>query len=119
MSKKKILLVDDDRLILAAHKRSLGTKYAYTEARTAEEGFVIGVSQEFDLIISDNDTKSKMNGLQMIRNLRIGGHEEPIILLSGSLSEETIAEAIRNNAIPLQKPVSSQHLHNVIIDLLK
>ncbi len=95
-----ILLVDDNRMGLAA-RRAVLEEIGYTVV-TAANGLEALSSVEahvFDLVITDWKMP-KMDGLELIRRLREAGFAPPIILLSGfadsaGMSEEkTGADAI-------------------------
>ncbi len=95
-----ILLVDDNKMGLAARRAVLEELgHTVVTAVNGVEGFALAQEQGFDLVITDWKMP-KMNGIELIRNLREMGYAKPIVLLSGfadhaGMSEEaTGADAV-------------------------
>jgi CheY-like chemotaxis protein len=78
-----ILLVDDNKLGLAARKAVLEELgYQIATAGSAADGLKRFAETGFDLIITDYKMP-RMNGVQLIERIRIQNPAIPIILLSG------------------------------------
>jgi CheY-like chemotaxis protein len=78
-----ILLVDDNSHGLIARKavlEELGYKVA--TARSGEEALAACTARKFDLVVTDYKMP-KMNGIELIEEIRKSGSQAPIILLSG------------------------------------
>ena len=78
-----ILLVDDNRDGILARTyvlRELG--YQILTARSAEEALELMKEHQFDLLVTDFKM-AQIDGLGLIATLRNGGHDLPVILLSG------------------------------------
>lgn len=95
-SVKKILVVDDDKAscellseILTAQNWSCAT------AETPEKALILSNQQHFDLVISDINLESDLNGLDLLKRLR---EKSPVILVTGFGSLETAVEATREGA---------------------
>ncbi len=110
---KKILVIDDDVLVLKTIRRLLSMEgYEVTECKSAEESLAVLQSNIFDLAITDIRMPG-MDGIQLLGRLR--GDEKnknlPVILLTGYASEEAPIEAFRLNADDyLLKPFNSDQL---------
>ncbi len=85
---KKILIIDDDRVLrqtLAASLESEG--YGVSEAADGREGLTKALKSAFDLIVLDV-VMPFMGGLEVCRKLREAGRQVPVIVLSGKKKKE-------------------------------
>ena len=97
---KKILVLDDDKLVLASVDKILKKEGYLTElAQSAQEALEKAQAQEFDLVISDIRMPGK-NGVEAVREIRRLFDEKmkkdiPIIFITGYASEEAPIQAIK------------------------
>lgn len=92
---KKILVIDDDILVLRTMSKLLSIKgFLPREARHGEEAVRLLMEEEFDLIISDIKMAG-VNGIQVVERLRNMGKNTPVILITGYASEDAPVEAYR------------------------
>src|SRR5215467_11731271 len=78
-----ILLVDDNHHGLIARKAVLEELgYKISTARNAEEALALCGMQKFDLIVTDFKMP-KMNGVELIQEIRKSDRDTRIIMLSG------------------------------------
>jgi DNA-binding response OmpR family regulator len=85
---KKILIIDDDRVLrqtLAAALLAEG--YSVAEAADGREGLNKAVKTSFDLVVLDVVMPS-LGGLEVCRKLREAGRQVPIIVMSGKKKKE-------------------------------
>ena len=79
----QVLLVDDNRDGLLARKALLQEQgFVVTTATNAEEGYEVFSKGKFDLLVTDFKMP-KMNGIELIRRVRLLQPALPVILLSG------------------------------------
>lgn len=100
MSKKRILLVDDndiDRELIRLKLHRVSEDYELIESDSAEEALGILESKEVDCILSDFQMPY-IDGLQFLSMLRGKQISTPFIFLTGQGSEEVAAEALREGA---------------------
>ncbi len=108
--KKKVLLVDDDRLILSSMRKGLSLSgYDVFSALSAEDAISLAVSDQPDVAIVDIRMPG-LNGIELARHL-ILKLNLPVIFLSAYSDEETITEAIDCGCMSyLVKPCSLQQV---------
>jgi len=117
----RILVVDDDaatrRLLSAA--LSSESLYEVITARNAEEALAIFQSSPgFDLLLTDL-ALPRMSGMELARRLRQADAELPIVVLTGTLTDGSIAAALEAGADDyLQKPVDLRKLRSSVADLI-
>lgn len=114
MSKKSVLLVDDDRLTLDFLKETLSPYYEVLRVLQPSDGLTVTKQTHPDLIIVDI-SMPKMSGFEFIENFRSTASPEyvdtPFILLSSFKSPEYVerAEAL-GVAHYLEKPIDEESL---------
>ena len=88
MSKKTILLVDDDEELRAALAEQFGLHdgFATVEAATAGEAIDTSVQERLDLILLDVDLPD-MDGREACKVMRSRGVRAPIVMLTGQDSD--------------------------------
>jgi DNA-binding response OmpR family regulator len=85
---KKVLIVDDDRVLRQVLAAALETEgYAVSEAGDGREGLTKALKGSFDLVVLDVVMPS-LGGLEVCRKLREAGRHVPLIVLSGKKKKE-------------------------------
>ena len=110
-----VLVVDDEKLLLALYVRVL------QEAGFAAEGAVDGVraaallkERSFDVIVSDISMPG-MDGLTLLRTVRERDFDVPVILMTGNPAVESAVKAVELGAQRyLVKPFDLQSLISVV-----
>ncbi|HMQ07016.1 MAG TPA: response regulator transcription factor [Saprospiraceae bacterium] len=78
----KVLLIEDEYKVVQTLRQGLNEHGIDVEyAQDGEEGFQIAHTKSFDVIISDV-IMPKMNGIDVIKKLRIHGNKTPVLLLT-------------------------------------
>jgi PAS domain S-box-containing protein len=96
----RLLHVDDseDDLLITSYKLKKHLPEAEIEAEIKPEKVLHRIrNHEYDCIISDYQMP-RMNGLELLKELRDNGYDVPFILLTGQGNEEVAAEALRCGA---------------------
>lgn len=109
---KKILVVDDETLILTAVERALGrVGYVTVKARNMTElGLVLEARAPFDLLISDVHFEDA-DPDDIINRVRESSPSVPVLMMSGSLNTGRYAHFI-------EKPFSIEDLRKKVRDML-
>src|SRR5258707_8326314 len=78
----RLLVVEDEPgLVMALTQRFSSEGYEFATAEDGERGLALGLNERFDVIILDLMLPRK-NGFDVCRDLRRGGIETPIIMLT-------------------------------------
>src|SRR3990167_3212290 len=98
--KKKILVVEDEKVLRSALKDAL--EYADFTAFTAndgEQGIETALKNEPDLILLDI-FMPKMNGVSMLKKMRQNawGKKVPVILLTNDSNPDHMRQTLKDNA---------------------
>jgi EAL domain-containing protein (putative c-di-GMP-specific phosphodiesterase class I)/DNA-binding NarL/FixJ family response regulator len=109
---KKILIVDDDPVLLAGLRRSLGRHFETDTASSGREALSkIEAHPEYAAIVSDMNMGG-MDGLEFLERARGVLPHVPRIMLTGSADSRVLLASINRAAVTrfLHKPVSADEL---------
>src|SRR4051812_36394798 len=111
----EVMIVDDEPITARGYARALTSAgYKVTIAAAGREGATLARSKRFDVIVSDI-AMPDMNGLALLRDIRQGDLDVPMIFMTGSPALETAMEAIEFGAFRyLLKPVPLDSLLEVV-----
>ncbi len=84
----RILLVDDDEILIDVLQKTLGEKnYNFDAVFNGEHGWTYGSTYNYDLIILDWSLP-KLDGISLCKRFRSYGYKMPIILLTARHSNQ-------------------------------
>ena len=117
---KKVLVVDDEKLIVKGIRFSLEQDGMEVDcAYDGEEALSMAKEKEYDMILLDL-MLPKMDGLEMVRRLREAGSRAYVIILTAYDSFAYAQTAIRLGAVDfLLKPFHDGDLENAVLALQK
>jgi two-component system, NtrC family, response regulator AtoC len=97
-AKGKILIVDDDPASLASLGEAMALEgYEVRQAGSGEDALRLNKESEFDVVITDLRMQG-MDGLQVVRGIKISHPETVLIVMTGFASMDTVVEAISAGA---------------------
>lgn len=104
----RVLAVEDDPNVRSWIQMVLGEAGMMVDvAPTAEEGRVLALSMEYDLMLVDLDLPDR-SGLTVVYSVRRAGRRLPIVIMTGNDDEESIVSGLDAGADDyLIKPVSN------------
>lgn len=116
---KRVLIVDDEKIILSSCKKVLLAQgFSVEIAQNADEAIRL-LDGDFDLFIVDIKMPFK-DGIYLIAELRKRKPHVPIIAMSGYATEETAEESVRAGASSfLSKPFTPEELVETIQNVLR
>jgi len=90
----RVLLIEDDRLMARSIELMLATSgFIVEKTGVGEDGVDLAEVYDFDLILLDLNLPD-MSGLDVLRTLRRGKNNTPILVLSGTLEIESKVKAL-------------------------
>jgi DNA-binding NtrC family response regulator len=121
-SDNRILLVDDDAMVLTSLTSllELETEYRLQTAAGGEQALALAEESEFDLVISDY-LMPGLNGIDLLARFKEAQPWAPRILLTGYADKENAIRAINDVGLfqYLEKPWDNAHLLLVIRNALE
>ncbi len=117
---ERILVVDDDTVILTLCRRSLEhAGYAADTVNTAETVLDILSQQRFDLVLLDIQMPV-IDGLTLLEQIRNHNLDVPIVIITGAATIEHTARAMRAGAQGLLlKPFTPDKLCSTVSDVIQ
>jgi CheY-like chemotaxis protein len=120
---EKILIVDDEELIVAAMRRYFeGLGYSIDSAHELEEAQALLAIRRYDLVIADLRLTGigGVEGLQIVSDIHQRCADTRVILLSAYGTPEIERESYNRGADAfLHKPKSMMEIANVAVNLLE
>ncbi|MFO7812808.1 MAG: sigma-54 dependent transcriptional regulator [Pelovirga sp.] len=121
MNKKgRILLLDDDELIVSMLARLLAKEgYVTHTLHSSENAIEKIISWQPDLVLLDIDLREEITGLDLLRELKEEGAEFPIVMLTSDDSRDAAIKALRYGAADYRnKPFNIEEIKIIIAQLL-
>ncbi len=117
---KRILVVDDEAVVLGAVKKALRkTDYVIDTAGTAEEALKLLGAGSYDLVITDL-LMPDIDGLELMQKMREAGSPVQIIVITGYPTIQSALKAKRLGAFEyVTKPFTRQELVSVVVRALR
>jgi len=106
----KILVVDDERIVLESCRRVLGERFDVRLAESGEEALAAMRREVFSLILLDIKMPVK-DGMTVLRQVKDTWPNIPVIIMSGYVTSETMEEVAKTDAATfLAKPFTPDEL---------
>ena len=108
---KKILIVDDDQVVLSSCKRILESEgYAVSLTSSVKEALQMLEEKKFDILLVDV-IMPEYDGMYLIGNVKTNLPDMPILVMSGYPTPETISSGLRMGATHfIAKPFTPDEL---------
>jgi len=114
----KILVVDDERIVLESCRRVLGESFEVSLAGSAEEALAAMTREGFALILLDIKMPGQ-DGITLMRQVKDRWADIPVIIMSGYVTNETMKEVARTDAATfLAKPFTPDELVQAVDQVL-
>lgn len=118
---KKVLIVEDDSLLMQMYSETLAVKYQVVKATDGKTGIEMVESEKPDLVLLDIMLPGGMNGFDVLENLK---HSEltkniPVIVHTSLDSEARTAESIGADAYFVKSKTQLGELSSKVDELLK
>jgi CheY-like chemotaxis protein len=112
--RKRVLIVEDDRVVKSSLSRLLENRDCHIESATSgEEGLSRFQQQPYDLVLTDLKLPD-MDGMDMVQRMRVLAADLPFIVLTAFGDQADARRAVQMGAVDyLQKPLNAQHVLNV------
>ncbi len=118
MVKKKILIIDDDVLLLSIAKLALGEKFSVTTVSSGLDAIEILAEKSFDLVLLDHQMPI-LDGFGTIKAIRQFWPNQPVVFCSSTVSRENL-EAFSSAGAQgaICKPSNIAHLPELVSTFL-
>ncbi len=116
MSERRVLIVDDEQVVLNGIERRLGERFAITTCNSPREALeILKQTKEFAVVISDM-RMPEMDGIRFIEKAKAIAPGCVYMMLTGNQDLQTLMQAVNGNRIfrYMTKPCSSDELAGAI-----
>ena len=114
----KILVVDDERIVLESCRRVLGERFGVSLAKSADHALALMGMEAFSLILLDIKMPG-LDGMTLLGQVRDRWPDIAVIIMSGYATQETIQEVARTDAATfLAKPFTPDELMEAVCQVL-
>ena len=114
----KILVVDDERIVLESCRRALSERFEVHTAKSADEALEAMGRELFSLVLVDIKMPAK-DGMTLMRQMKDRWPDIPVIIMSGYVTNETKKEVAETDAaIFLAKPFTPDELGQAVDQVL-
>jgi two-component system, OmpR family, response regulator len=119
-SSRRILLVEDERIIRQCSTRALvGAGYRVDAVEEGQAGWEALQARSYDLLITDN-RMAGLSGSELILRLRSAQMTLPVILASGGIVPDHVAAGSQMQPVSaLPKPFTSGELLAMVAEVLR
>jgi EAL domain-containing protein (putative c-di-GMP-specific phosphodiesterase class I) len=116
----RLLLVDDDPLIVRSYTRMLGNEgYEVDTCYDGEAAAEAVRAQAYDVVITDLEMP-RLGGLGLIERIRSYDQDVPVVLVTGNPTLETAIAAVERGALRyVPKPVDGARLRSIVTDAVR
>lgn len=116
----RILVVDDDEVLVRSYARTLRAEGYEVEVRFDGEAAIEAVrTRSLDVVLSDLDMP-RLGGVALLERIRAHDLDIPVVLITGSPSLESAVAAVEHGALRyLTKPVDANKLRAVTADAVR
>ncbi|RQN07589.1 response regulator [Aeromicrobium camelliae] len=97
----RVLVVDDDFMVASIHQRFVDRTEGFTTvatARTGAEALAAAEQSSPDLVLLDVHLPD-IDGLEVLRRLRAGGHDVGVVMVTAERGAETVRAALLGGAM--------------------
>ena len=118
--KTKILIIDDENIILKSCMRILGNEnYEIDTAYSGDEGLRLTNDKDYDIVITDIKMPG-LSGMEVLASLRKNKPEVTVIIFTGFATVENTREALKMGAFDyIPKPFTKEELQSVVQNAIK
>ncbi len=111
MSRAHVLVVDDEPGIRGLLGDILGDEgFSVSTAASGEDALEALAAELFDVVLLDVWLPG-MDGIEVLRQMRAGGHRVPVVVISGHATTELAVRAIREGAADfIEKPLALERV---------
>lgn len=114
MRKKKVLVIDDEKVVLDSVKKILEENYDVEMILTGREGFEWAVRKDYDVVLTDIRMPD-MGGMLVLRDIKRAKPMLPVMIMTGYASVNSALQAMKLGAVDyIEKPFAPDDLTKAV-----
>ena len=120
MEKKKVLVIDDEQIILDSVKKILSAEdFQIDPAISSRDGLERAMSQDYDLVLTDI-RMPEIGGMRILRDIKRGKPALPVVIFTGYATVQSAVQAMKLGASDyVEKPFTPDMLVTTVKKVLQ
>ncbi len=120
MEKKKVLVIDDEQIILDSVKKILGAEdFQIDPAISSRDGLERAMSQDYDLVLTDI-RMPEIGGMRILRDIKRSKPALPVVIFTGYATVQSAVQAMKLGASDyVEKPFTPDMLVTTVKKVLQ
>jgi DNA-binding NtrC family response regulator len=120
MEKTRILVIDDEQIILDSVKKILGSEgFEVDPAISSREGLERAIAKDYDLVLSDI-RMPEIGGMRILRDIKRSKPELPVVIFTGYATVQSAVQAMQLGASDyIEKPFTPDMLLTTVKKVLE
>ena len=120
MEKKKVLVIDDEQIILDSVKKILSAEdFQVDPAISSRDGLERAMSQDYDLVLTDI-RMPEIGGMRILRDIKRSKPALPVVIFTGYATVQSAVQAMKLGAADfVEKPFTPDMLVTTVKKVLQ
>jgi DNA-binding NtrC family response regulator len=120
MEKKKVLVIDDEQIILDSVKKILGAEdFEVDPAISSREGLERAMNRDYDLVLTDI-RMPEIGGMRILRDIKRSKPAVPVVIFTGYATVQSAVQAMKLGASDyIEKPFTPDMLLTTVKKVLE
>ena len=120
MEKKKVLVIDDEQIILDSVKKILGAEdFQIDPAISSRDGLERAMGQDYDLVLTDI-RMPEIGGMRILRDIKRSKPALPVVIFTGYATVQSAVQAMKLGASDyVEKPFTPDMLVTTVKKVLQ
>jgi DNA-binding NtrC family response regulator len=115
MEKKKVLVIDDEQIVLDSVRKILsGENYKVEVTLSGKQGIEWGIDKDYDIVLTDIRMPD-IGGMIVLRDVKRAKPSVPVLVITGYASVKSAVQAMKLGASDyIEKPFTPEELLNAV-----
>ena len=115
MGKQKVLVIDDEQIVLDSVKKILSKEnYDVDTSIDSKTGLEMALQKDYDIVLTDI-RMPKIGGMRILRDIRRNKPSVPVVIITGYASVQSAVQAMKLGATDyIEKPFTPEELADAV-----
>jgi DNA-binding NtrC family response regulator len=120
MAKRKVLVIDDEQIVLDSVKKILTQEnYEVTTSISSRKGLDLANQNDYDLVLSDI-RMPEIGGMRVLRDIKRAKPTLPVVIITGYATVQSSVQAMKLGATDyIEKPFTPEELFKTVNDAIE
>jgi len=120
MNKKKVLVIDDEKIVLDSVKKILSVENFDVEGSlSSKKGLDLAISKDYDIVLVDI-RMPEIGGMRVLRDIKRAKPYLPVMIITGYATVQSAVQAMKLGAVDyIEKPFTPEQLADAVKSALE